>query len=326
MKKKLVFSVFTAFFLLVISSEFVFSADTLRTVRYTQRSYNEAIIWQNEIRFKLFQLLKLNDLFSGKNNIQFNPVEVLSVEKGKYTLKEIEINSTPERRIKIVITIPEKMRKPAPAVVCIHGHGGKLYSVFDGNSIYKGFADTLASSGYVTIACVVSQHEVYEKDRMLMGERLWDLIRCVDYLESLKEVDKTRIGCAGLSLGGEMAMWLGGMDKRIKATVSSGFLTKMDQLEKNHCMCWKFPGLRNLVDFADIYSLISPRALLCQNGLQEPITQFYVPLAREAFSEIQLIYKDLKAIENLKLDIHNGGHEIYLKGLVELFEKYLMKK
>jgi len=326
MKKKLVFSVFITCFLFGISPGFVFSADTLRTNKYTQRSYNEAIIWQNETRSKLFQLLKLDDLLSERENIQFNPIEVLSVNKGDFILKEIEINSTPKRRIKIVITIPEKMRKPAPAVVCIHGHGGKLYSVYDGNSIYKGFADTLASAGYVTIACVVSQHEVDEKDRMLMGERLWDLMRCVDYLESLKEVDKTRIGCAGLSLGGEMAMWLGGMDTRIKATVSSGFLTKMDQMEKNHCMCWKFPGLRNLVDFADIYSLTSPRALLCQNGLEEPATQFYVPLAREAFSEIELIYKDLKATENLKLDIHNGGHEIYLKGLVEFFEKQLIKK
>ena len=325
MERKIVFSVFIACFLLGISPDFVFSADTLRTAKYTQRSYNEATIWQNEIRSNLFQLLKLNDLLAEKKNIQFNPVEVLSVEKGKFIMKEIEINTTPERRIKIVVTIPEKMRKPAPAVVCIHGHGGKLHSVFDGNSIYKGFADTLASGGYVTIACVVSQHEVDEKDQMLMGERLWDLMRCVDYLESLKEVDKTRIGCAGLSLGGEMAMWLGGMDIRIKATVSSGFLTKMDQMEKNHCMCWKFSGLRNLVDFADIYSLISPRALLCQNGLLEPATQFYVPLAREAFSEIELIYRDLNATENLKLDIHNGGHEIYLKGLVELFEKYLNK-
>ncbi|HWS01345.1 MAG TPA: alpha/beta hydrolase family protein, partial [Prolixibacteraceae bacterium] len=233
MKKKCIVSVLITFFLLGISPDFVFSADTLRTFKYTQRSYNEAIIWQNEIRSNLFQHLKLNDLLSEKKNIQFNPVEVLSEDKGKFILKEIEINTTPERRIKIVITIPAKMQKPAPAVVCIHGHGGKLYSVFDGSSIYKGFAGTLASVGYVTIACVVSQHDVYEQDRMLMGERLWDLMRCVDYLESLEEVDKTRIGCAGLSLGGEMAMWLGGMDIRIKATVSSGFLTKMDQLEKN---------------------------------------------------------------------------------------------
>ena len=135
MEKKLVISIFIACFLLVIRPDFVLCADTLRINQYTQRSYNEAVIWQNETRSKLFQLLKLDDLLSERENIHFNPVEVLSVEKGKFTLKEIEINSTPERRIKIVVTIPEKLQKPAPAVVCIHGHGGKLYSVYDGNSI-----------------------------------------------------------------------------------------------------------------------------------------------------------------------------------------------
>jgi len=66
----------------------------------------------------------------------------------------------------------------------------------------------------------VGQHVVYEEGRMLMGEWLWDLMRCVDYLVSLDEVDQSRIGCGGLSLGGEMAMLLGGMDERIRATSS----------------------------------------------------------------------------------------------------------
>ena len=75
-------------------------------------------------------------------------------------------------------------------------------------------------------------------------------------------------------------MWLGALDTRLAATVSSGFLTTMDQMEQNHCMCWKFEGLRALVDYADIYSLTAPRALQCQNGLREGPTDFWVPIAR----------------------------------------------
>ena len=62
-----------------------------------------------------------------------------------------------------------------------------------------------------------------------------DLMRCVDLLVSRREVDPARIGCAGNSLGGEMAMWLAAMDERIAAIMSAGFLTSMDQLEENHC-------------------------------------------------------------------------------------------
>ena len=120
-----------------------------------------------------------------------------------------------------------------------------------------------------------------------------------------------------------MAMWLGAMDERMVATISAGFLTFMDQMEQNHCLCWKFHGLRELVDFADIYSLIAPRPLQCQNGLLEPATQFYVPLARQAMKEIKPIYRDLDRPGNVVLNVHDDGHVIDLPGLVSFFEKHL---
>ena len=249
---------------------------------------------------------------------------VWSEKKKGYELQEIEINSTPTRRIKVLVARPMAPGATAhPAVVCIHGHGGNRQIVHDPNSLYRGFAAALAERGFVTISADVGQHTVYEENRTLMGERLWDLMRCVDYLESLPEVDKSRIGCGGLSLGGEMAMWLGAMDTRISATASCGFLTKMDQMEHNHCMCWKFDGLRELVDFADIYSLTAPRALLCQNGLQEPPSQFPVPLAAEALREIGLIYADYGQRQNAALLAHLEGHIINLRGLLAFFEETL---
>ncbi len=158
-----------------------------------------------------------------------------------------------------------------------------------------------------------------------MGERLWDLMRCIDFLTSHEKVDPQRIACAGLSLGGEMAMWLGAMDPRVKASVSSGFLTKMDQMEKNHCMCWKFPGLRELVDFADIYSMTAPRALLCQNGLKERPTSFPVSIAREAMSEIKVIYADFRKPENVGFVAHEQGHAIDVPSLTAFIDKQLKK-
>jgi hypothetical protein len=173
------------------------------------------------------------------------------------------------------------------------------------------------------MAIDVGQHDVKEEGRTLLGERLWDLERCIDYLESLKEVDPRRIGCAGLSLGGEMAMWLAAMDPRITAVVSSGFLTSMDQMEKHHCMCWKIPGMRELADYADIFSLIAPRALQCQNGLKEGPRDFPVPLARRVMSEIRPIYKDLGVPSRVEMDVHEGGHVINLPALLAFLEEHL---
>ncbi len=295
----------------------------LRNMEYTPRSIEGARAWQKKVRSKLFHLLKLSDLVSMATPIPLKPEVLSSEDKEKYVFTEMEINSTVGRRIKIILTVPKSNKNAYPAVVCIHGHGGNRKSVYDKESIYKGFATELAERDVVTISTDVGQHEVYEEGRTLMGERLWDVMRCVDTLESLPRVDRSRIGCAGLSLGGEMAMWLGAMDKRIAADVSSGFLTYMDQMEENHCMCWKFVGLRELVDFPDIYSLIAPRPLQCQNGLKEGPKMFYVPLAKKAMKEIKVIYNDFGKPENVSLQVHEGGHEIDLPSLLAFFEKHL---
>jgi hypothetical protein len=308
-----------------------------RSAKYTPGSAATASAWQKDVRAKLFELLKLRDLVQVERSIPLNPKVLTSADRQTYRVRETEINSTWHRRIRIVVTTPTSNNGPFPAVVCIGGHGSNLYSPYSletiagegerakGDAIYKGFGTVLAEMGYVTISTTVSQHEVYEERRLLMGERLWDLMRCVDYLWFMPEADRSRIGCAGLSLGGEMAMWLGAMDERIAATVSAGFLTTMDHMEQNHCMCWKFEGLRELVDYADIYSLIAPRPLQCQNGILEPPRQFYVPLARQAMEDVRLAYKDLGRPENVVLDVHDEGHVIDLPGLVYFLEKHLCR-
>ncbi len=313
-------------------------AGQYRAMRYTTRPADSVKAWQTDVRARLFTALKLDDLVRDKASIALDPKSLSSTDKDSYKVEEIEIRATPRRRIRVIVTMPLSQNGPRPAVVCIGGHGSDLCSSYDANTvakapakakadrIYRGFGTVLAAKGYVTISTTVSQHEVRETGRLLMGERLWDLVRCVDYLESLPQVDKTRIGCAGLSLGGEMAMWLGAMDERVVATISAGLLTTMDHMEKNHCMCWKFDGLRELVDYADIYALTAPRALQCQNGLLEPPSQFYVPLARQAMEEVRTIYRDMDRPEKVVLDVHREGHMIDLPGLLYFLDKHLRQR
>ena len=308
-------------------------AKPMRTMRYTSRSAEEARQWQCELRAKLAGLLNM-DFFTKNPKPAFDAKTIRTVEHDAFTIDELEINSTAGRRMIILVTKPKGAEGPFPGVVCIGGHSSTRFSVYKPETIerehnkydrlYKGFATVLAQRGYVTISTLVSQHEVYEEGATLMGERIWDLMRCVDYLESLEHVDNDRIGCGGLSLGGEMSMWLPAMDERIKASVSSEFLTVMAHM-KGHCPCWDFPGQQELVDFADIYALIAPRPLQCQNGLKEPHKFFDVPTARKAFEEIRPAYVDLGHPENLVLDVHEGAHKIDLPGLVFFFEKHLQE-
>lgn len=304
---------------------FLAAAADLRTMQYRPGSAEEARTWQRDVRDKLAHCLRIDGLIGQTAPLPLQPEIVAQGEDPRYRWQEVQLQSTPVRKITVRIARP-KISQPGkrPAVVCIAGHGGNRMTPFDAKAeIYKQFGIALTERGFIVISADIGRHEVYESGYTLMGERVWDLMRCVDYLATLPEVDANRIGCAGLSLGGEMAMWLGAMDERVKATVSSGFLTKMDQMEQNHCMCWKFDGLRALVDFPDIYGLIAPRALQCQNGLKEPQTQFTVSLAKEALQEIQPIYQALGAPDHVSLFVHDGGHEIAIEALLDFLAQAL---
>lgn len=296
------------------------------------RAANEtdALRWQSEARSRIMDLLKIKDLMEGRQNPataqSFHERKLRTEQKEKYTVYELEIRSTVQRRIPMVLTIPNinNTQRKYPAVICIHGHGGNRYSVYDPKGLYRAFAGTLAEMGMVTIAVDVGQHTIYEENRTLMGERLWDLMRAFDYLCQRDEVDANRIGCGGLSLGGEMAMWLGAMEPKIKATVSSGFLTTVANMRQGHCPCWDFPGFTEAFDFSDIYSLIAPRALLCQIGQKEQAPGGFPPeIAQGAMQQIQKAYAVFNASSKAQLEIHPEGHVFIVPTGVRFLEQHL---
>lgn len=288
-------------------------------MRYRCGSPEDAVKWQDALRSRLFDLLKMTDLISLKEPIPLSPKILSESKKTGYVLYEVEISSTPNRRINLALTVPSGHQGHCPAIVVVAGHGGTRHTAYGDDHGYHRIGEMLAQSGYVTVSTSVSQHDVYEQGRTLIGERLWDLIRCVDYLVSRSEVDPRRIGAAGKSLGGEMVMWLGAMDKRVAAASVTGFLTNMDQMESNHCMCWKLPGLRELVDYADIYSLTAPRALMFQNGIDEPQTQFPPSVAIRVMPEIAPVYRDLGVPQSVALVVFPGGHEIDVPAVTAFF-------
>src|SRR5690606_28112362 len=118
--------------------------------------------------------------------------------------------------------------------------------------------------------------------------------------------------------------WLGAMDPRMKATVSSGFLTTVENMRNRHCPCWDFPGLTENFDFSDIYSLTAPRALLCQIGEKERAPGgFPLSIAREAMGEVEEAYQVFDAADNVVLDVHPEGHLYIVPSTQKFFDKHL---
>ena len=60
--------------------------------------------------------------------------------------------------------------------------------------------------------------------------------------------------------------------------------------------------------------------------VKEPVSQFYVPVAREALKEIEVIYWDYERPENLILNVLPGAHVVDIHALICFFKKHLKTK
>ncbi len=280
---------------------------TTRRMRFSAHAPAEARRWQTQARQKLFELM----MGGGQPpRVPLNPHSVrrLEVPAGGYVLEELSLQTLPDRRVHAWLAVPQKVLGKVPAVLALHGHGGTGEQVVKGEGLYW-YGRVLAEMGYVVLAPDIGSHDLQHEGWSLMGERVWDCLRCIDYLVSLPQVDTQRIGVAGLSLGGETTMYVAALDERVKIACSSGWLTTVENMKNGHCPCWNFPGLEEHFDFADIFACVAPRVLLCELGEQERAPGgFPISIARQPAEEIRQAYRVFRAENNFSFDTHSGGH------------------
>ena len=137
---------------------------------------------------------------------------------------------------------------------------------------------------------------------------LWDLLRLVDILQSRPEVDRERLGVAGLSMGGEWTMWSAACDPRLKAAVVSGWMcTTEGVFAVPNCPCWELPGFVELMDVCEVHLLIAPRPLLFESAEQD--TCFPIEYTRQGFARVQAGYRVFGAEDKVQQDVWPAGHE-----------------
>jgi dienelactone hydrolase len=112
---------------------------------------------------------------------------------------------------------------------------------------------------------VVARH-LFAAGATWLGVMSHDDRASVDYLMTRPEVDKERIGCLGLSMGGHRTDYLVATDPRIKAAVSIGWMTNWGDLLPNHVRMHSWaqflPGLAAEYELSDVVSIGMPAALL----------------------------------------------------------------
>ena len=147
--------------------------------------------------------------------------------------------------------------------------------------------------------------------RTLVGERVWDVGRLIDYAATRPEVDAARIAVTGNSGGGTVTLFAAACDERVAAAIpGSYFCTFAASLGAiHHCECNYVPGLLADAEMYDVAGLIAPRPFLAVAGRHDPI--FPYPAVEEAFERLRAIYADAGAADRCALSSGEGGHRYY---------------
>lgn len=131
--------------------------------------------------------------------------------------RKVWIKNDRGMKIAALIGSPKKGKAPYPTVVICHGFKG-----YKEQQHLKSLAGELEKNGFMTVRFDFT-NEVGESDgnieNIKLSNELKDLRSVIDYISKQKNVDPSRIGIAGHSLGGKLVLDYAPSDKRVKAIV-----------------------------------------------------------------------------------------------------------
>ncbi len=302
------------------------------------------------------------------------PQVLATVQKDGYRRLHVRYAVSPNRMTEAYLLLPDNLKKPAPAVIAIHDHGGfyyfgkeKITQVEDPPGIltrfiersYGGrtYADELARQGFVVLVPdgfyfgsqrldpseiserftrglrgkqpnsdeyieafnrFAGDHETLVAKTIFAAGATWPGIlfqgdrASVDFLLTREEVDGSRIGCIGLSIGGFRSAHLAGLDPRIKVAVVAGWMTTYDSLLRDHLRnhTWMIyvPRQQQFLDLPDVVALNAPRPLMVINCLQDQL--FTLDGMQAAERKLRAIYAKMEAATHFECRYFDVPHSL----------------
>lgn len=276
--------------------------------------------WQKDTREWLRRILFNGP---GPEAVPLGPVYGRKEKRESYELTEVAFHDRPGHQTHGWLARPlAPQADRLPAVISLHGHGFDAHATFDPKNMYC-YGHRFAQKGYVVFAPDIG-HDFIEHDKPLegygplprdvpfpyMGQKVWMVIRTIDFLQGLSEVDGEKIGVVGLSNGGMTAMFAAAVDTRLKLAVASGSLIMHERMwhrELLHCRCQYLNQMDGALDYYDVFALIAPRPLVIQSGQRDPI--FPIHSADQAFQYVKKAYTLAGTGDLVYHDVHHGKHE-----------------
>ncbi len=242
-------------------------------------------------------------------------------KEGEFIRKKISFATEPGDRVPAWLLIPDRVRTPAdkyPAVLCLHQTTaiGKDEPAGLGPNLELAYARELAERGYVTLAPDYPNFGEYKINVYDLGyssatmKAIWNNLRAIDLLCDLEEVDPSRIGVIGHSLGGHNAIFTAVHDRRIKAVVSSCGFNVFPAYYKGNIAGWSHQGYMPRLqtrykldlekvpfDFPELIAALAPSAFFTSSPLRD--ANFEVEGVRTCIRAARPVYELEHAAQRL---------------------------
>jgi dienelactone hydrolase len=258
------------------------------------------------------------------------------------TIEKVVFTAEPHCEVLAYVCLPAGVEPPYPFMICLQGHSTGMHVSIgvereDETQPYAAEGDRDFALGCmrrgIAALCLeqrslgerreqrqqaLSPHGCHDATaqalmlgRTLIGERVYDVDRGIDYLTGRGDADMRRIGVMGNSGGGTTSLFAAALLRRISfAMPSCYFCTFADSLMSiYHCADNYVPGLLQWAEMADVMGLFAPKPVVLVSGAEDPI--FPIGGARKAYRQLQRIYRAAGAADCCHHVVGQGGHRFY---------------
>lgn len=325
-----------------------------REIRSHSFDHGDVPKWQRRLRRELRKLV-------GEMPGERCSLRPRTLWKRRHPLGTIEkIRFTSETHADVVgyVCIPAAVKPPYTFTICLQGHSTGMHNSiavkqedetqamevegdrdFALGCMRRGIAalcieqrsmgERLERKQKLAQGCHDAAMQAMMLGRTLIGERVYDVDRGIDYLASRGDANMNCVGVMGNSGGGTVSLFSAALLPRIAfAMPSACFCTFQDSImATTHCSCNYIPGLLKIAEMSDIMALFAPKPVVIVSGKEDKI--FPIHGSRRAFKNLQRVYEACGAVNRCHLVVGHGGHRFYadeawpvmLREIVELQQK-----
>jgi len=265
-----------------------------------------------------------------------NPIISDRVVRKGYSIEKVYFESYPGFYVTGNLYRPVGRLGKCPAVACPHGHWAKGRLQNDEHCSVMARCITLARLGAVVFSYDMIgfgdskrlfEHKIDTPRRSLWGIsamalQTWNSIRVLDFLESLPEVDPTRIGVTGASGGGTQTFILSAIDDRV--TVAAP-VCMVSSIMQGGCPCENAPALRIETNNMEIAACFAPKPMLLVSASGDwtrhtPTVEY--PMIRGIYE----LYGFGDRVENAHFEAKHNYNLASRTAIYRFFGKHLLKR